>query len=96
MSLSLKVVLGVFIFFLALFTFLGFLGQAQLEELTFTQTLSDISVNSSSDIGITDLPSFLDGLIFSIDGLPFWLSFLLGLIPSVMLALGVIWLIRGV
>jgi len=96
MSASLKMVIGVIIFYVTLFTFFGFLGQEQLAEIELTESLSDLDINSSSDLRARDMPSFFQGLTFTISNLPVWLSFILGLVPSLILLLGVVWAIRGI
>lgn len=94
-STSFMAIIGVVLFYLLLVIGLGFLGQDLLANVEMDEEISNISINSSSDIGLSELPSFLDGLIFTIQNLPAWLALIMGIVPVLLLIMGILWFIRG-
>lgn len=97
MSLSLKIIFGIAAYYIILGAILGNLGVAIASEApAANSTLSQFEgYNSSTEVGLTTVTSFWEGLAFSIDNMPWWVEvFLLGVMP-VGAALGVVWLLRG-
>ena len=100
MSYSLKLIVGVVLTYTLIILMFGFLGQAQLEEISYTTTISDTSINDSEDISIGDIlltfPSFIQGLVFTISGLPTWLGFLFGFLGPFLIIIGIFGYLRGI
>jgi len=100
-----KLIIVPVIFYVLLAIVFGFLGESGLSgsndgstsgDYDISEDISDnIDINSSSDIGVTDLPGFLDGVIFTVSGLPWWLNSIL-VLPVISMILGIIFLIRGI
>lgn len=97
MSVSLKMVFGSILFYIILFIVFGLIGQEQLiseiEINTSTSIIGDL--NTSSEIGITEMPGFVRSVSFVISGMPWWVNSLMTL-PSILIILGIVWFLRGI
>lgn len=91
-----RVIAGCVLFYIIMFVCLGIIGQSSLDELDVNSTVGDslTDLNSSSEIGILDLPGFISGISFSISGLPWYIDAFLT-IPLIMMLVTGWQLIRG-
>jgi len=96
MSLSLKIILGIAVFYVILGTVLGNLGLTIYDE---TESLTGLSgfdnYTVDTDIGLTEVTSFWQGLQFSLTAMPWYINvFLIAVLP-ISGTLAGIWLLRG-
>lgn len=89
------------IFYTIVGLMLGFVGQETLLNKEIQETIGSIDTSQSvgnlssvDGISLLDAPSFIDGLVFSVGGLPAWANTLMG-IPVFILIISLIILIRG-
>ena len=95
MGFSLKLLIGVTVFYLVLAIVLGLIGQSELEQINYASSVDDINISSNDNIGLSSLPSFFAGLSFTISSLPGWLATILGIMGPLLIFLGIAGYIRG-
>jgi len=97
MALSLKIVLGIAVYYIILGAVLGNLGLAIASETDAVNSLSELDdINVSTDVGLTEITSFWQGLMFSVDNMPWWLDMFLVIIIPVSGTLAGLWMLRGI
>ena len=102
MALSLKIFIGIIVYYVIVGTLIGFIGQeiitndaAYYNNVNLSEVGPGLDNNFSGEITATQLPGFIDGLKFGIDGLPTWLAFFLSAVLPIIMSLCVAYYIRG-
>lgn len=97
MSTTFKVIAGICVYYILLGTVLGVLGQnIAYDTGKVNNSLAGFAgYNTSTEVSISGMTSFWQGLTFSIASMPWYINiFLDAVIPTVM-GLGIVWLLRG-
>lgn len=97
MSLSLKFMVCIAIYYILLGTILGVLGQnIAYDSSNVNTSLEEFQdYNTTTEISVSGISSFFTGLYFSISNMPWYITVFLSVIIPVIVSFCVIWLIRG-
>ena len=102
MALSLKIFIGVLVYYAVVGLVIGAIGQDIItndadyyQDTNLSVVSAGLDNNISGEITSSEFPGFIDGLLFGLDGLPAWLGFIIGAMLPAIMSICIAYYIRG-